>query len=150
MIYEAPDKLPKKLGPSVFLGGSIDNGTVVDWQDKLANQLNEENFSILNPRRKDWDPDAGAKELSDQIMWEMDAQNKADIILYNFLKDSKSPITLLELGLFAKSGKVIVVCPKKFYRYDNVKFICDMFKIPLKYTMDAAKFFIKSKLSSLL
>ena len=53
------------------------------------------------------------------------------MILFLFLPDSDSPITLLELGLHANSGKCVVICPKEFYRSGNVEIICDRFNIPL-------------------
>ena len=49
----------------------------------------------------------------------------------NLLPDSKSPISLLELGLFAKSGKLLVCCPKEFYRSGNIQIVCDKYNIPL-------------------
>ena len=49
----------------------------------------------------------------------------------NILPDSKSPITLLEFGMFAKSGKLIVCCPKEFYRYGNIQVVCYKYNIPL-------------------
>ena len=44
---------------------------------------------------------------------------------------SKSPITLMELGLFAKSKKLFVVCPDEFYRSGNVQIVCNKYNIPL-------------------
>jgi hypothetical protein len=34
---------------------------------------------------------------------------------------SKSPISLLEMGIHIKDSKLIVVCEPEFYRYENVK-----------------------------
>lgn len=56
---------------------------------------------------------------------------KADLIVMNILADSKSPISLMEIGLFARTNKLIVFCPKTFYRYDNVRVVCQRFGIPL-------------------
>ena len=54
------------------------------------------------------------------------------ILIYNILPDSKSPITLLEIGLFARSGKsVFVCCPSGFYRKGNIDVICARYSIPL-------------------
>ena len=47
------------------------------------------------------------------------------------LDDSKSPISLLEMGLYAKSKKLIVFCTPKFYRFDNVRLTCEKYHIPL-------------------
>ena len=37
----------------------------------------------------------------------------------------------MEIGLYANSGKLVVVCPKEFYRYDNVRIVCEKYNIPL-------------------
>jgi hypothetical protein len=49
----------------------------------------------------------------------------------NFLPNSQSPITLLELGLKADSGKLMVICPDEFWRSGNVQIVCNKFNIPL-------------------
>ena len=54
----------------------------------------------------------------------------------NILGNSKSPISLMELGLFAKEHKVIVFCPPTFYRFDNVKMVCKRYNVPLYDTND--------------
>ena len=47
----------------------------------------------------------------------------------NFDPSSKSPITLLELGLFAKSSKIIVCCPEGFWRKGNVDIVCERYGV---------------------
>lgn len=37
---------------------------------------------------------------------------------------------LLELGLFAKSGKLLVCCPEGYWRRGNVEVICARYQIP--------------------
>jgi hypothetical protein len=63
---------------------------------------------------------------------------KADHILMVFLPGSQSPITLLELGLHARSGKLIVVCTPGFYRYDNVRITCERYGVPVFDSLDDA------------
>ena len=55
----------------------------------------------------------------------------ADCIFLYFDPNGLAPISLLELGLHAKSGKVIVCCPEGFWRRGNVQVVCDMYHIPL-------------------
>ena len=87
-------------------------------------------YIVYNPRRdKGFDDDK--KELDYQIKWELNHLEASDMIIMNILGDSKSPITLLELGLFAKSGKLTVCCEPEFYRYDNVKVVCDRYSVPM-------------------
>ena len=42
---------------------------------------------------------------------------------------TKSPISLLELGLFAKSGKLVVCCPDGFWKKGNVDIVCQRYKV---------------------
>lgn len=85
---EMPDSIDLKSYKSVFLAGTIDMGSGVDWQEDVAE-------------------------------------------LFEKAPGSKSPITLLELGLFAKSGKLHVVCTEGFYRYDNVRITCAKYGVPV-------------------
>jgi hypothetical protein len=121
---------------AIFLGGSIEMGKAEHWQKTMANELVDiENLLILDPRRDDWDsswiqdPTPGTK-FYEQVKWELDAQDDADLIVYYFCAGTQSPITLLELGLYADSQKpIIVCCPKEFWRYGNVKMVCDRYGI---------------------
>ena len=132
-----------RLIKKVFLAGTIDMGNSENWQEKLINKLKEQtkgalfakSYHIYNPRRTDWDSSWAQTfenpQFFQQVTWELDAMEKADYIIMNFLPDSKSPITLLELGLFAESGKLFVICPDEYYRSGNVQIICNKFNIPL-------------------
>ena len=60
------------------------------------------------------------------------------IVAYNLLSaifrglgDSRSPISLLEMGLYARSGKLFVACSPDYYRYDNVRITCRRYGVPL-------------------
>ena len=145
-VFFSPKKITiseKRLITKVFLAGTIDMGNSENWQEKFIQKLKEQNtkdffgksYHIYNPRREDWD-EAWVQTFENpqffqQVNWELDAMEKADYIVMNFLPDSKSPITLLELGLFAKSGKLFVICPDEFYRSGNVQIVCNKYNIPL-------------------
>lgn len=124
---------------TVFLAGTIDMGKGEDWQ-KTAEELfaaGEGNWILYNPRQAHWDPTREG-EMDYQVNWELEHLEAADVILMNFLPGSQSPITLLELGLHAKSGKLRVVCPETFYRYTNVRVTCTRYAIPLYPTLSDA------------
>jgi hypothetical protein len=123
--------------PWVFLAGSIEMGAAVNWQARVIGDLRTEEGTILNPRRDDWD-DSWVQEVTnqqfhEQVEWELQAQKEADIIAMHFDPDTKSPITLLELGLAAvqRNGwdTLIVHCPKGFWRKGNVDIVCDMYEV---------------------
>lgn len=125
---------------TIFLAGTIDNNESVDWQSKACESLEKYDLNIYNPRRDKWDGSSEQsiknKDLVNQIEWELHALKKSDFILMNILGDSKSPITLLELGLHAHSGKLMVACPKEFYRYPNIYVTCKKYNVPLFETFD--------------
>ena len=119
---------------SVFLAGTIDNGNSLNWQDKTISELMKlgiENLDIYNPRREHWNQNPSKEEMQNQIVWEQEHLDKADIIAMVLLDDSKSPISLLELGLYAKSNKLIVFCTPNFYRFDNIRLTCEKYDIEL-------------------
>lgn len=120
---------------SVFLGGSIEMDTAERWQDRIKSDLAQLDVTVLNPRRDDWDTSilqkASDPKFSQQVNWELNSLEVSNLIVFYFDPNTKSPITLLELGLFANTGKVIVCCPDGFWRKGNVEIICDRYNIPL-------------------
>jgi hypothetical protein len=137
--YKAVEPYPNDDGKlSLFLAGTIDNGDSEDWQEELTKRLMPYDVNIFNPRRDDWNPDATEEELVEQINWEMDALNDAMLIIMYFAPNSKSPISLLELGLYA-NHPIVVYCPDEFWRKTNVEVVCDRYGIPI--TNDREKFF---------
>lgn len=133
-MLKPPAPLPPTFTqPSVFLAGSIDQGRAAPWQQTVADALAACAVTILNPRRDDWD--ASWEQRMDhpqfvaQVTWELDAQERADLIAMYFAPDSYAPITLLELGLFAASGRLLVCCPPGYWRKGNVDLICARYGI---------------------
>ena len=119
---------------SVFLAGTIDNDNSLNWQDKVIIELinlGVKKLNIYNPRRKHWIPNPSKEDIEYQIKWEQEHLDKADVIAMVLLDDSKSPISLLEMGLYAKSKKLVVFCTPKFYRWDNVHLTCEKYHIEL-------------------
>ena len=139
MILKPPQTLDWK-GNAVFLAGSIDMGSAENWQNQLADLLDRANLTVLNPRRDDWDStweqSITNPKFREQVKWELAALSQADVIAMYFCPGTKSPITLLELGLYAGSRKLLVCCPEGFWRKGNVEIICDEYKIPFFGTLD--------------
>lgn len=140
LVYKAPKIVPFDVRlntTTVFLAGTIDMGNSEDWQSKVQTML-DDSYTLINPRRVDWDSSwhQDSEQFNEQVNWELDNLDDADVIIMNFLPDSLSPISLLELGLFAHSGKMLVCCPKEFYRWGNVKIVCQRLGIPLFDTID--------------
>lgn len=152
-VYKAPENiaLRNKERRSVFLAGSIEMGKAVDWQTEMTTFFKSLNFDIFNPRRDDWDSSWEQKyenpQFFQQVNWELNALEKADVIIMYFDPTTKSPISLLELGTFAGSGKMYVVCPDGFWRKGNVDVFCDRYSIPLYSSLTTLKLDLAQKFS---
>lgn len=77
----------------------------------------------------------------------MDALDAADIIFMYFSPNTKSPISLLELGLYANTKKMLVCCPDGFWRKGNVEVVCERFDIPLFNNLNHATEYLISMIS---
>lgn len=119
----------------VFLAGSIEMGSASNWQATLVAALADTEVVICNPRREEWDASwrqsLDEPRFVEQVTWELDHLDRADVIAMWFDPSTKSPITLLELGLHARSGKVVVGCPAGFWRRGNLEVVCARYSIPL-------------------
>ncbi len=135
---------------SVFLAGSIEMGAAEDWQVKLQNELILLPITIYNPRRDEWDSSWEQREtnsqFSHQVNWEMNKLEKSDIIFMYFSPETKSPISLLELGLHANDHKLIVCCPDGFWRKGNVEIVCSRYRIPLFRNLNEAIASLKTQI----
>ncbi|MFN7113149.1 MAG: nucleoside 2-deoxyribosyltransferase domain-containing protein [Alphaproteobacteria bacterium] len=140
---KAPDAYDAYLNkPSVFLAGSIEMGVAEDWQAKVSSALSVMDVLVLNPRRDNWDA-SWAQTIDnppfrEQVEWELAALDAADVILMYFDPATKSPITLLELGIHAAANpeKLIVCCPQGFWRKGNVDIVCNRYGVRQTETLD--------------
>lgn len=127
----------------VFLAGTIDMGDSKDWQKEMVEDMktwagDEITFVVANPRRDEGFGD-DPHELDYQIDWELNHLESADLIVMYLAGNSKSPISLMELGLFAKTGLLYVICEPEFYRYENVRKVCERYNVPLFNTTEEFK-----------
>lgn len=158
MVYTPPCNISirdRKL-KSIFLAGTIEMGKSEDWQSEMIKFIEAEKglnlpfftqeINIFNPRRKDWDSTWNQcfenPNFFQQVTWELNALKESDLIIMYFDPTSLSPISLLELGLFATSDKLHVVCPEGFWRKGNVDIVCNLYNIPLYNTLEDFKNFL--------
>ena len=140
---QAPKFVSDKLA-TVFLAGSIDMGTAENWQQKAIALLQGSHWTILNPRRADWDSswkqEIQNEQFFEQVSWELQGIETAEWVIVYFDKDSSSPITLMELGICSqlKPEQTIVICPQGFYRKGNVDIVCDRYRIKTAKTLEEA------------
>lgn len=140
-VVVSPQPLPiDSARPRVFLGGSIDMGGAPDWQAALTTALSDMDVTVLNPRRPDWNPawrpEADEPEFRRQVEWELAALESADVIVMYFAPGTQSPISLLEMGLHARGGKLIVLAPDGFWRKGNVDITARAYGVRQVQTMD--------------
>ena len=125
----------------MFLAGSIEMGLAERWQDRFEAALSQVDVTILNPRRAAWDTSWAQSidnpEFRAQVEWELAAQERASLIAMYFAPATKAPITLLELGLFARSGRLVVCCPDGYWRKGNVEVVCARYGVPLVADLEA-------------
>lgn len=127
---------------SVFLAGSIEMGKAERWQDEIVRRMEGHDILILNPRRSEWNSSweqkTGNISFREQVEWELDALEAVDIIVFYFDPTTKSPITLLELGLHAgrTPEKLVVCCADGFWRKGNVDITCEKYGVKQVDTLD--------------
>lgn len=150
-ILKAPSReKPVSGSKRIFLAGSIDMGEAENWQEELEGFLkecsenNNKKITVYNARRDDWDSsweqDIENTQFFEQVSWELDNIEKADLTIIHFSKDSKAPITLLELGKAVESGKpTLVFCPEGYHRKGNVDIVCYRKDVPVASTLDEFK-----------
>jgi len=147
-VIKPPQSLTKYLhrstrpNPSIFLAGSIEMGVAQDWQSVVETALCDIDVAMFNPRRDSWDSSWEQKisnpHFREQVEWELTALRCADVIIMYFDPETKSPISLLEFGLFAASGKLIVCCPDGFYRKGNIEVVSNYYGVPMFSTLGDA------------
>lgn len=122
-----PDQFHMKF---VFLAGSIEQGEAEDWQPICEKAFDLPKVMILNPRRDSWDAklrqDISEPVFNEQVNWELDGIGMSDVVFMYFDPNTKSPITLAELGYTLGAGiPTVVVCPVGFWRRGNVQIMCE-------------------------
>ncbi|OAA56256.1 hypothetical protein SPI_07867 [Niveomyces insectorum RCEF 264] len=135
VIY-APSEDAPRWPRSVFLAGTTSRVDTTDWREVLSVRLSESPVTVYNPYRADWDStwreDIDFAPYNQQVKWELDKQEKADIVVVYFHPATQAPISLLELGLCAQTpGKAIVLCPEGYWKRGNVQIVCQKFCIDM-------------------
>jgi len=143
ILIKPPHLVPSESEtlPSIFLAGSIEMGKAEDWQTTIQNLLLNYNVVIYNPRRDDWDSSweqsINNEKFVEQVTWELDHINKCNYVFMYFDPSTKSPITLLELGILTNQAeKLLVCCPDGYWRKGNVDVVCQRYGISMINTKD--------------
>ncbi|KAF5608460.1 uncharacterized protein FSUBG_4678 [Fusarium subglutinans] len=125
---------------SIFLAGTTTNTGGPDWRETLTRALIHHPVTIFNPNRPDWDrtwkENFSDKRWEEQVWWELDMQEAADIIVFMFHRSTDAPISLMEFGLAVKTKlKRVFVCAQEGYKKKgNVEAVCKRFEAKLVHT----------------
>lgn len=158
----------------IFLAG-ITSPPDAAWRLELIEELAHlRHVTIADPTRPDWDDtwveDASFAPFADQVRWELDLQDRADVLVVNFggLLDAascegrtgggaaigelpKAPISLLELGIRAGSGRrCMVVCRDGYWKKGNVQLVCERYGIKMFPSVHALAKALETELSKLI
>ena len=134
-LISPPTALPRafKDKPAFFLAGSCDGE---DWRAVVTQSLEGYACTVLNPVNGDprvWNRQSADNPLfKEQVIWELEGQERVHHILMYFHPATKAPITLLEfgLGIMGAGGELVVCCPEGFYRKGNVDVVCQRYDVP--------------------
>jgi hypothetical protein len=146
-IYpDSEDQTPIPNSISIFLAGTIEMGKSEDWQTKTVNLIQNKElntaFTIYNPRRLKWDstwvqsPKNPAFRY--QVEWELEKLEQCNGIFMFLDGATKSPISMLELGLF-KDRDLFVCVEDDFWRLGNIQIVCERYDIECRVIPAKAK-----------
>ncbi|KID93193.1 hypothetical protein MGU_00782 [Metarhizium guizhouense ARSEF 977] len=130
-VIQAPGWPDHMVKPLIFLAGTTTPTADGDWRQKLVNRLSQDPVTFLDPTNKNWDS-TWTEDFSDtrwtrQIRWELDLQEQADIVVVFFHESTLAPVSLLELGMHARSGKAIACAMPGYAKRGNVQAACGMY-----------------------
>ncbi|GAB1315465.1 hypothetical protein MFIFM68171_05675 [Madurella fahalii] len=132
-IIQAPSHPHVSGLKSVFLAGTTSGTSGPSWRERLAAALSDLPVIVFNPFRADWDSswreDVTFAPFQEQVEWELEMQERADVVVVYFGPGTDAPISLLELGLCARSNKAIVACHRDYRKRGNVEIVCKRYGI---------------------
>lgn len=135
-----PDQQPHYPTRSLFLAGP----TEIPWRAGFIAALGRRlaaSATVFDPFQPSWDgtwrKDADADpRFAAQVEWELARQDSATAVAVFFHAESKAPVSLLELGLCARSGKAVVGCEPGYWKRGNVQAVCRRYGVPLADSLD--------------
>ncbi|KAI9897864.1 hypothetical protein N3K66_007720 [Trichothecium roseum] len=138
VIFAPSNETPRDdIVKTVFLAGTTNNVPgEADWREKLAASLADVPVALFNPHRADWDGSWSESvcfpPYREQLTWEMEKQERADVIAFHFHPQTQAAVSLLELGLCARvAGKAVVCCPSGYWKRGNVQMVCEIFGVQM-------------------
>ncbi|KAH7129931.1 hypothetical protein B0J13DRAFT_563553 [Dactylonectria estremocensis] len=152
-IVRAPARPHQTHRLSIFLAGTTSATGEPDWRDELSKSLADQPVTIFNPKRDDWDStwreDFSDKRWADQIQWELDMQDAASVIVVLFHRATAAPVSLAEMGMASRTGKLVACALDGYYKRGYVEAVCRKYKAPFVSTEDELRRVVKERLREL-
>lgn len=63
--------------------------------------------------------------------WELEMQERADVVVVYFGSATDAPVSLLEFGLSARSGRAVVACEAGYRKRGNVEIVCRRYGVEM-------------------
>jgi hypothetical protein len=127
-VIWAPSREHRPERLSIFLAGTTSATGEPDWRQTLVQALAKYPIDVFNPLRRDWDrtwrEDFSDGRWAEQVEWELDMQDAADIVVFFFHGATAAPVSPLELGLCVRSGRAIVCALDGYSKRGNVEAVC--------------------------
>lgn len=125
---------------TVFLAGP----TAIPWREPFLALLAAsdllsatDSITIFDPMQPKWDSTwtndyAADANFRAQTDWELARLATAHTVVVYFDANNPAPVSLLELGLVAQSGRAVVACQRGFWKRGNVEAVCARLGVPLE------------------
>lgn len=152
-VIKSPSRAIPKYSFTVFLAGSIEMNNAEDWQKKVENEMRDLPITFFNPRRDNWDSSwkqtLEEKNFVEQVEWELSRLEECKHVFMYFDPGTKSPISLLEFGMYAKCEpeKLIVACPDGFWRKGNLQVTGRKYGVKIYDSLSEAVLQLKHKIT---
>lgn len=108
----------------VFLAGVLG-----DWREEVVRDLQDLDVVIFDPVRKDWDStwveSVDDVRFVEQTLWEFWRQAEAGLVLFYFgSAEADGVVTMMEFGLWAGTGRAVVLESPDFRKWGYIRVIC--------------------------
>lgn len=110
IIIPKDGEVPTEDKLTFFLAGSTNS----QWRTELVERLHDLDVVVYDPYVENWDEEVGEEDINNekwvnQTRWEHLTIISADHRIFYFRGGTLAPITLLEMGLYAKKGDLVYV-----------------------------------------
>lgn len=134
-IVRCPDSLVGLDSPSLFLAGPSSAAPIGAWRDEVLTLLNDRSFpgTVLYP-----EPAGQAVTTEVQAMWDLRGCERATVVMFWIPRDLRTMPGLtsnFELGMWIRSGKVVVGSPPEADAMAYLRVMAARFSVPQAETL---------------